>query len=527
MKVSSDPLNTEQNNENKADEIKDLSENQTKNTVTKKYTEITTDSDPATDNDPEITKGTATLSPESEASIKESEVVTGTSITESENKVEHTDSITENKKTDDNTSDPTSETEGKDCNPDIDELSLKETTNSPKSSESSKDSESILEEERDSTHKEDLVIEANKSENEEVSEAIEEPVMHVTGEGNGADCESYYIGEEISEPVMYIYGEGYGYDNETGNPEATEDNNQVESEVEEENGTEEVVNGEHDIVKTKSKLGKSFRLKTVNKRSLKKQSSESIDTKPDTKKPCVRDTEKSHNSKVEHYLKRESNVNDKSTTDSDNPRKNNTKKGRSKVKKKVTRKLKFKRNGGKEAINSVETDNCQNKTSIIEKRKSSVSSVDQEDNPTENEKEKTPEAEIKVEDPLPTKKIRLETTPESDVDATHSNDVASDSIENIDNGDPIAKRKKIKARKGKFKRKCSAQNNQDLDKSNNIDKVNNSPMKSIKSLKRSLIAEPVSDKNKSESQSESEDDEPITSGKRLKIKPKKIITSSR
>ncbi|KOB75714.1 putative hepatitis B virus X associated protein, hbxa [Operophtera brumata] len=386
-----------------------------------------------------------------------------------------------------------------------------------------------------------------REQDEEVSEAIEDPLMVVTGEGNGTDCDSYFLGEEISEAVMYFYGEGCGYDNDTGNPEAITETNEADT-LEENDGKElvndskDLVNGEHDVTNTPTKH-RDVKLKSVSKRSLRKQPNDSNDANPDMKKPCVREV-KSNCPNAETDLKREASVNDKSTTDGESPtknkeardsaspKKNNVKKRRSKVKKKaVARKIKV--NEVKETINSVsETDNGQDKTSIIEKRKSSVSSVDEEiaDESKENPDKEDP---LAIEEPLPPKKSRLETTPDSDINATHSKDVSdakeatSDAKDATSDGanetkDSISKRKKIKARKGKFKRK---QKNKDVDKSNAL--VNDRSKKGSKSLKRSLVEATMSDKNKSESQSDSEDDEPITSGKRLKIKPKKIITSTR
>lgn len=398
--------------------------------------------------------------------------------------------------------------------------------------------------------KEEILEEVSKEQkDDEVGEAIEEPVMLVTGEGSGADCDSsYIIGEEISEPVMYFYGEGWGYDNDTGNPEIIEQANSPEENSAEENGTEECLNGDvHELSNSsnKTKLGKSVKLKSsvpsVTKRTLKKQSNDTTEVlNTDPKKPCVRDLEQSDGSNSaknnENDLKREASVNDKSTTDSESPKKNNAKKGRRKVKKKSNLARNLKLNKSTELVNA-ETDNSHDsKTSIIEKRKSSVSSVDQEDTVnTENEKEKSPDKELKVEDPLPPKKLRLETTPESDV-STHSKEIGDsvdngetnkDTLNNVESN-PIAQRKKIKANKGKFKRKKIVKKvEDDTEKGSDKEIVTDNGKKECKSLKRSLLDATMSDKNKSESQSESEDDEPITSGKRLKIKPKKISTSTR
>lgn len=396
---------------------------------------------------------------------------------------------------------------------------------------------------------------------EMVSEAIEEPVMLITGEGNGADCESsYFIGEEISEPVMYFFGEGYGFDNDTGNPEAIEKENDAQKS--DDDGSDECINGENHEVSNSSisKSPKSVKLKSkvpaVTKRSLKKQSTDPSEAlKPDGKKPCVRNLDKSDSSNsnskgVERDLKRESSVNDKSTTDSESSNKNNVKKNRSKVKKKpaVARKLKVKNR--KNVTNSVaEPDNGHDsKTSIIEKRKSSLSSEDQEEEITENEKEKSPDKDLKGEDTLPPKKLRLETTPESDAvshsketvdtDINNSDDKKEtqsaekkeiDSAEKKDNQKPesnsISQRKKIKASKGKFKRKRVEKIKQGENDNEESDlKATKSKSKAVK---RSLLDATMSDKSKSESQSDSEEDEPALRGKRLKIKPKKIVKSSR
>lgn len=52
-----------------------------------------------------------------------------------------------------------------------------------------------------------------------VSEEIEEPVLYVSGEGTGNDCESnvIYFSEEIVEPIFYIHGYGEGFACDTGN----------------------------------------------------------------------------------------------------------------------------------------------------------------------------------------------------------------------------------------------------------------------------------------------------------------------
>lgn len=72
-----------------------------------------------------------------------------------------------------------------------------------------------------------------KLDNDEVSEAIEEPPLIVAGEGSGEDCEGennfnvYHddsgVGEAIEEPVMFILGHGSGQDCDMGNPTNTEE----------------------------------------------------------------------------------------------------------------------------------------------------------------------------------------------------------------------------------------------------------------------------------------------------------------
>ncbi|XP_011158160.2 uncharacterized protein LOC105194767 isoform X2 [Solenopsis invicta] len=55
---------------------------------------------------------------------------------------------------------------------------------------------------------------------DEVSEAIEEPIMMVQGEGSGSDCDAVnpIVGEAIEEPMAFFYGEGSGAECDTGNP---------------------------------------------------------------------------------------------------------------------------------------------------------------------------------------------------------------------------------------------------------------------------------------------------------------------
>jgi len=72
-----------------------------------------------------------------------------------------------------------------------------------------------------------------KQKTEEVSDAVEEPVLVVREEGSGNDCQtgncfrqdsdSVIVGEAIEEEVMFFVGEGSGQDCDTGNPKADED----------------------------------------------------------------------------------------------------------------------------------------------------------------------------------------------------------------------------------------------------------------------------------------------------------------
>ncbi|CAG5058810.1 unnamed protein product [Parnassius apollo] len=417
----------------------------------------------------------------------------------------------------------------------------------------SRKTESDSQEETSNSPEENFNNKDEKYEKDEVGEEIEEPLMIIKGEGNGVDCESsYIIGEEISEPVMFIYGDGWGYDNDTGNPEAIEqaNNTELQENSDVDNTSEECVNGDHtnNVKKCSNriKLSKSVKLRnrlpSVTKRSLRKQSSDNSDVlKSDSKKHCVRSIDKSNGSNSnatssDRELRRHNNSVPDKSTDCESSSKVKVKKGIVKVKKREsTRKLRK----SKELVNSFsDTESHGNsKASIIEKRKSSVSSEHEEVDNVENVKDESPDKEIKIEDTLPSKKIRLEPTTESD-DVSHSKTVDVDNIkvQNIENKDvntendidSISNRKKIKAVKGKLKGKKFLRNkiqNSEVDKDN--DKVEVNDNKSSKALKRSLLNTTVNDKSKSESQSESEEEEPMTSGKRLKIKPKKIITTSR
>ncbi|XP_050669650.1 remodeling and spacing factor 1 [Leptidea sinapis] len=438
--------------------------------------------------------------------------------TEKEEKKENVNNV-DNKVTDVNTSDSENSIE-------------KQTTEVVKAEDLMVANEKGLDQNKDNRKKKSSCHNSEDSEDgQSVSEAIEEPVMMVTGEGNGADCESYYFGEEICEPVMYIFGEGSGYDNCTGNPEGAEkshsdDKSEDEDPTDEWNGDSSEVS-----ISNKLKLRRSAKSVSVAKRSLKKQSDTTELLKIESKKQCKRDINKSKDSDT---------VNNKDEADSDtveNCAKDNVNKSRKKKIKSKVKKKKLLRSFKKKDDNNLncttENDKCQNgKTSIIEKRKSSLSS-DQDEERTTNKKNIS-YVESKVEEPLPSKKLRLETSQDLD-DVSHSketvdpldckNDVSNDNIENKDlntdkNYDSISNRKKIRAKKGKFKSRKFSRVNESKGKASDI-------KKSGKSLKRSLLNVTLIDKNKSESHSESEEDEPAKSGKRLKIKPKVIMKSTR
>lgn len=385
-----------------------------------------------------------------------------------------------------------------------------------------------------------------------VGEAIEEPVMHITGEGNGAECESpYYLGEEIEEPIMFFWGEGSGYENNTGNPDVVQQNSSEENTSKSKSGDRS--NGECvSDLSDPAKLGSSIKLRSsqisVAKRTLKTPSNDSIDPlKSDPKKHCVRDLEKSDSSSSVN--------NDKSTSNSEcvNSNKQNKRKTKSKVKKNSAPPRKIKLQEGRDVSNTTSSaDHCSDsKSTIIEKRKSSISSSDHDENDnTDNEKESSisPEKEmkvkIKVEETLPPKKLKLEKTPDTNDKAspTKANDeeFKEQKAQQKNGGteestNSVLQRKTIKASRGKFKRKKLAQkqmlqNDKKEVKQEESDtkQDSESPKKrKSKSLKRSLIDACQSDKNKTESQSESEEEEQATLGKRLKFKPKKISSSTR
>lgn len=59
---------------------------------------------------------------------------------------------------------------------------------------------------------------------DEVGEEIEDPILHVSGEGSGADNEGipFECTEAIEEPILYFYGEGTGHENLVGNTDNKE-----------------------------------------------------------------------------------------------------------------------------------------------------------------------------------------------------------------------------------------------------------------------------------------------------------------
>ncbi|VVD05531.1 unnamed protein product [Leptidea sinapis] len=421
--------------------------------------------------------------------------------TEKEEKKENVNNV-DNKVTDVNTSDSENSIE-------------KQTTEVVKAEDLMVANEKGLDQNKDNRKKKSSCHNSEDSEDgQSVSEAIEEPVMMVTGEGNGADCESYYFGEEICEPVMYIFGEGSGYDNCTGNPEGAEkshsdDKSEDEDPTDEWNGDSSEVS-----ISNKLKLRRSAKSVSVAKRSLKKQSDTTELLKIESKKQCKRDINKSKDSDT---------VNNKDEADSDtvencvkdNVNKSRKKKIKSKVKKKKLLRS-FKKKDDNNLNCTTENDKCQNgKTSIIEKRKSSLSS-DQDEERTTNKKNIS-YVESKVEEPLPSKKLRLETSQDLD-DVSHSketvdpldckNDVSNDNIENKDlntdkNYDSISNRKKIRAKKGKFKSrkkkveaklmtKCSSESEEET-------LLTLASKKTLKKLKKKTKSDKSkSDKNKSD-----------------------------
>lgn len=426
---------------------------------------------------------------------------------------------------------------------------------------------------------------------ENKEEIIEEPVMIVTGEGNGEDCDSmpYICGEEISEPVMYIWGEGLGFENDAGNSDKNDASHSVEkkTDLDTNNDPNIVQNGEcstnasvdaqsigspqnNDIKKSK----KNAKINTT-KRLLKKQCDDFIDsrdTESDSKKHCVRDS-------VETYStgKSENNSNTKLQA-SDNESSNSEKESSlKKIVKKGSKKKIIKNNKNKKIV-SRDNDNVScdkisdNKSSILEKRKSSVSSSEHEEErhhaSDEDHNSKKSIQNKTVEDSLPPKKLKLENSAsenelekrkekakrkgkkirkEIEINVNSKCDIKEELLKNtsdvINNSDcsvsktnanenvsehVILKRKKIKVNRAKFKNRTDVHLSLDDTKGNYKNNVEDKDELKIKERDHSkTLKRSLREKLKSESLSEEDDVETETGGKRLKMKPKKIALSSR
>lgn len=87
------------------------------------------------------------------------------------------------------------------------------------------DDEELEEEEIDEEEEEEHADDEDDDDDDEVGEAIEEPLMLVTGKGAGRDnkCGNPIVGDVIEEEVMFVYGEGSGRECETGNEEKKEE----------------------------------------------------------------------------------------------------------------------------------------------------------------------------------------------------------------------------------------------------------------------------------------------------------------
>ncbi|GBP58874.1 Remodeling and spacing factor 1 [Eumeta japonica] len=450
----------------------------------------------------------------------------------------------------------------------------------------------------------------NQNENcakEQVGSTIEEPVMLVTGEGDGVECESFSIfGEEIIEPIMFVWGEGSGESNCTGNPEINENLNSVEDNNEDaisDNISEnycDYTNGEisetalpvasgnksrkHTRSSNKLKLKSNSVNPTVSKRVFNKKCKEDIiKSESYSKKPCIWYTqdEDNHRSDIgnetdndkdccgskEDSDKSHIGSEDKNLSDNEIKEKNVKRKNKTKIR---TTKIKV--------DNQLEIVKSRDEINVVEKRKSSISSSDcdkkylsdEDTNELLKEQIANPSSLESVKgdsDLLPTKKLKLQNSEENDctqeelssqsnqniasenIDIEHKTNEHTDSItftnqdsqefkNEIQNNTtvdsnavqdvPMIKRKKIKVSRNKYKQaKFKKPFKQESCMELNNDNTNSNQKSSMKSLKRSLIETYKSEKKSSESLSEDENEVPQTGGKRLKIKPKKIILSAR
>lgn len=404
-----------------------------------------------------------------------------------------------------------------------------------------------------------------ETENQTVSEAIEEPVMIVTGDGNGADCESapFIIGEEIIEPVMYFWGEGYGYENTAGNSDSGDGSTNVISTDEITNAaSNNQVNGENSNFQSENVDNPgSNKSPRKTKHVLKSKDVNEEDGQSDSKKPCVRnkqDNNSSLDSSSNSTLNDTKDDEEQIYNDSDNIVKcvKRSNKGTSAIRKcdKTNTKVKLKI---KESNSGDDTN-----PNVLEKRKGSFSASDHEGHASAAEEENVTENKNKLscplDDTLPLKKLKLENSSivddTSDKDKVASNistksissiDVESnkeiskcDNIEysnddcsninkdeeseetNVKSNVDITNRKKLKVNRLKFKKNKSlrsAKRTQKSDNGGNSDKD-----KTVKQpLKRSLV-DTKRDKHNTDSVSDVQSEDEELGGKRLKIKQKKL-----
>lgn len=436
-------------------------------------------------------------------------------------------------------------------------------------------------------HKEKMVDSKNnenQKEDEVISESIEEPVMIVTGEGNGADCESssFFIGEEIVEPVMYVWGEGNGFENNTGNPDNNDDCGVPERKLEENNSNDLInyANGEctsntssngdtndKEKIRTLKKAKKdilqtSSPSSSVSKRSLKKQSdnlTDNIEDENDSKKHCVRNVCNDNlcdNSSKSKCTRLQEHVSEDSELIHKNPISSNKASTIEKETNKGTAKVKLKKQS--------------EKNNILEKRKSSVSSSDHEEGTSPDKSDVSIDSSnaINAPDTLPPKKLKLENSidendlseKQQDLEIKDNNTLTniennelaskcdnleyivnkSSNISNHENSDDkqtinvvdgVSNRKKLKIVRNKFRKhkiilKDTPTETTHSDNENSVNNCDTNSKMGSKALKRSLLDSNKREKSQSESVSEEIEDEEM-GGKRPKLKSKKSILASR
>lgn len=158
--------------------------------------------------------------------------------------------ITEPKSNDTVVQESNKEVDGISKNNELDEDLKNETDTLLSETKESSTSKDVLEDTKD-----EKITLISKSEDSNIvsSEAIEEPVLLVKGEGSGVECEAQpMFSEVIEDPILFVYGPGNGIENQMGNMKTNEDSKA------EETASKELHRTEKNDLPLKKKINRSY-----------------------------------------------------------------------------------------------------------------------------------------------------------------------------------------------------------------------------------------------------------------------------